>query len=507
MRLRHVLYTNRHGAGAQGFRILRVGEPSLSPADHAQAEAWLQSVSPVGVLGFATRTLRLEAGFQIGLALVSPYFGRDDSGREGRLHHLVLVELEEGRTRGNVLAAGLRQLAAFWEKNRAAATLEKYVDACTRWRQIEASRTDPQDAHRLDGPTLGLLNLLAQAQPPAQAELGPDLALQGLADALGFLPPRLRYGVNLALGVRAPGAVHLEPGSASPAPADAGWQELLPRLAAEDPAQLGRLLDDWQISSLKTFEASLAAALGAVRTSPKSEPQSDPVMAREKNMPPAPPGTELPASEQRLRRYVDARLDAVAEQLLREPGFYQRYKVEIWGMVILLATLLAPTLYTTAPPRLATTALPATTAPIAVVSGLAKPAEFWPTWVKEHPDLVKARLEELPANKTLPAGTLSDAQKNNAEKFQKQLPLVQNLDPRDLFFADLRLLLFEFVAKKELSALAVKVDGKIDLVLGDKEYPVAELTKVAQKLSVTVPVNVKDPDFQADLVMAHLEQP
>ena len=295
--------------------------------------------------------------------------------------------------------------------------------------------------------------------------------------------------------------------TASPAAATGGWQEPLQRLAAADPAQLGRLLDDWQISSLKTFEASLAAALAAVRTPSKSEKQSDPAMAKEKSMPPAPPGTELPASEQRLRRYVDARLDAVAEQLLREPGFYQRYKVEIWGMVILLATLLAPTLYTTAPPRLATTALPATTAPIAVVSGLAKPAEFWPTWVKEHPDLVKARLEELPANNTLPAGTLSDAQKNNAEKFQKQLPLVQNLDPRDLFFADLRLLLFEFVAKKELSALAVKVDGKIDLVLGDKEYPVAELTKVAQKLSVTVPVNVKDPDFQADLVMAHLEQP
>lgn len=507
MRLRHVLYTNRHGAGAQGFRILRVGEPALSPADRAQAEAWLQSVSPVGALGFATRTLRLEAGFQIGLALVSPSFGLDDSGREGRLHHLVLVELEEGRTRGNVLAAGLRQLAAFWEKNRAAAMLEKYVDACTRWRQIEASDTHPQDARRLDGPTLGLLNLLAQPQPPAQVELGPDLGLQGLADALGFLPPRLRYGVNLASGVRAPGAVHLEPGTAPPAAAAGGWQEPLQRLAAADPAQLGRLLDDWQISSLKTFEASLAAALAAVRTSSKSEKQSDPAMAKEKSMPPA-PGTELSASEQRLRRYVDARLDDLAGQLLREPGFYQRYKVEIWGMAILLATLLAPTLYKTGPsPRLATTALPTTTAPIVVVSGLAKPAEFWPTWVKEHPDRIKARLEELLANKTMPAGTLSEAQKNNAEKFQKQLPLVQNLDPRDLFFADLRLLLFEFVTRKELSALAVKVDGKIDLVLGDKEYPAAELTKVAQKLSVTVPVNVKDPDFQADLVMAHLEQP
>lgn len=505
MRLRHVLYTNRQGSAAQGFRFLHLGEPSLGSADRAQVEAWLQSVSPIGSLGFATQTLRLEAGFGVGLALVSPAFGRDDSGREGRLHHLVLAQLDEGRATGNVLAAGLRQLAVFWEKNRDA-TLEAYVDAAARWQKIEAPSGDPGLATRLDADTFRILNLLAQPQPPAQVELGPGVDLESVADALSFLPPRLRYGVNLALQVRAPGAVQLQPGTVVPPRSAPGtWQEPLLRLAAEDPARLAELLDDWRIPSLKAFEASLSAALQAARTSPISEPQSDGDMAKEKSVPPAPPSGEIPAAEQRLRRYVDTRLDDMAKHLLREPGFYQRFKVELWGVLILVAAVLGPSLYKATPPRPA--APPTYDVPVTVATPPAKKTELWSAWVKEHPDRVKASLEDLLTTKSLPAGTLSEVQKGNAEKYLKQLPQMQSLDARDLFFADLRLLLFEYAIRKELITLGGKVEGKIDMTLGEKEYPAVELVRVAHKLGLPGAVVIRDPDFQADLVIAHLEQP
>ena len=516
MRPFHLLYTNCRGADGQGFRVLRLPAPELPEAELRQLEQKVRGVEPLGELGVATGMVRLGGRPWLLMTLAAAAFGRDDVGRAAQLRHLVAVELAEGKARaaGNPLPALWARLEGMWRQLGASGSLEAWQEACADWQEVGGELAAAGGAE-LAPELWSLLGQWAAPQPPAELPLAPAVTTAEWCRALGFLPPRLRYGASWSRAARASGATLLTP-VAAPVAAPERWPQLLDQLGRRAPLRLAELSESWEITSLKAFERELEAALSQEEQIKMANPRPaspPPLAPQPPQLPPvsgpALPANEAAAAERRLRLYVDERLGGIAEKLFEPPSFYQRYKVEIWGVAILLVVaalhLLAP----------APAARPAATAAGAVItipaqsttpppSAAARPAELWPEWVKGHAAAVAASLGELPNDAQIGRGVLSEAQKSNAEKLVKQLGQVAALDPRDLAFPDLRLLLFEYLVRKEAKTLSLKIDGKIDLLVGDKEYPAAELAKIAQKHSVKASPSARDADFQAELVMACL---
>lgn len=233
------------------------------------------------------------------------------------------------------------------------------------------------------------------------------------------------------------------------------------------------------------------------------------------------PPNEAAAMEERIRRYVDQRLQSTAERLLEPPGFYSRYRVELWGFLILF-TLAAQWfwLVNQAPPRAAaaspapSAALPPSSVPPSVPSSgapaaappAAAPAASaarlpWPDWLRAHPQQARGGLDKLLAEEGVKKGSLSERQRGKAAELRGELALgkTANLDN-----VHLGKLLFEYVAKRSQGAAA---SGSIDAAVNDSEYPAAALQRLAVELAVPAgDARLRKDDFQQELVIAWLEK-
>lgn len=234
------------------------------------------------------------------------------------------------------------------------------------------------------------------------------------------------------------------------------------------------------------------------------------------------PPSEAAAMEDRIRRYVDQRLQSTAEKLLEPPGFYARYRVELWGFLILF-TLAAQWFWlvkekapqpsrapvpVTAPspqPPAATPPAVSTVLPPAATGGsapaIAQPRLPWPEWLRAHPQLVKAGLDKMLAEEGVKKGSLSERQRTKAAEIRSDLTAGRTAA---LDTVHLGKLLFEYVAKRSQGAAA---GGQIDAAVNDSEYPAAALERLASELAVpAADARLRKDDFHQELVMAWLEK-
>lgn len=243
-------------------------------------------------------------------------------------------------------------------------------------------------------------------------------------------------------------------------------------------------------------------------------------MADLRQKPAEPPATEAAAMEDRIRRYVDRRLGETAERLLERPGFYARYRVELWAFLILF-TLAAQWLWlvqkSVPRPAAAAAALPAATppappaaAPSAAPSGSAAaamaapappaPRPPWPDWLRAHPQVAQAGLDKLLAEEGVRKGSLSGRQRLKTAELRGDLALAKT----GLDAAHLGKLLFEYVMKRAQGETAT---GQIDAAINDSEYPAAAQQRLAAELGVAAAgARTKKEEFQHELVMAWLEK-
>jgi hypothetical protein len=221
-----------------------------------------------------------------------------------------------------------------------------------------------------------------------------------------------------------------------------------------------------------------------------------------------PPASDAAAIEDRVRRYVDQRLGDTVETLLAKPGFYARYRVELWAFLILF-TLAAQWLWQVqqslkkpgpAAPVVAPT-LPAASSPSAgTATTAARPA--WAEWLRANPALVQGALEGLLAEKGVKKGMLSPLQRDKAATLLSDLKLGRT---KDLDTGHLAKLLFEYLVKRSQGEVAA--GGKIDAAVNDGEYPAETLQRLGAQLGfAAAEVQLRKEDFQQQLAIAWLEK-
>jgi hypothetical protein len=490
-RVNHLIYTNAQGSDGRGFRGIWPAPNDLPTNARAEALAWLKSA-------------RAESSDRVGIVLASPSWGGrlhvacalidssclvDEHKREAGLWHLVFVPVAE-EPLGDLLPRLLRQTLALFDQRHSG--LDAFVAACASWRSLETQAVDGAKAPLLDREVWPLLDRLAAAQPPSQLEVPAAFSVIKLTEALLFLPPRLRLAIAFSESASAPEATRLRPGSAIDA-AEPAWARALIDKAQRDPDALSRDLEDRKIRSLAEWRHALEAPrTDAMSRRPEFAPSTAP------NTAPVVPAAEQSALEKRLERYVDQRLSHTVETLLTLPPFYFRWRVEIWGLLILalLALQWAWLASKTGQTRPTTSTQAASTmTPARPSAPTPLPTPSFAEWLRDNSPRVQKALLDLLAAKDL---KLTLLQRTAAQKAHDQL---KSLKTQDVEVDSLRLLLFEYVAKRGLSLPA----GDIDLVLTDQEYPATKLEAFATSLGVA-PVDLRDARFQAKLVMAFLEK-
>jgi hypothetical protein len=229
-----------------------------------------------------------------------------------------------------------------------------------------------------------------------------------------------------------------------------------------------------------------------------------------------PPASDAAAIEDRVRRYVDQRLGDTVETLLAKPGFYARYRVELWAFLILF-TLAAQWLWMVQQslPKPAAGPLPATTAASPVASRAAPPATTtsaagsvtaarpaWADWVGAHPTPVKGALDGLLAETGVKKGMLSPLQRDKAAALLGDLKIGKT---KDLDTGHLAKLLFEYLVKRSQGEAAAT--GKIDAAVNDGEYPAETLQRLGAQLGfAAAEIQLRKEEFQQQLVIAWLEK-
>lgn len=229
-----------------------------------------------------------------------------------------------------------------------------------------------------------------------------------------------------------------------------------------------------------------------------------------------PPASDAAAIEDRLRRYVDQRLGDTVEMLLVKPGFYARYRVELWAFLILFTlaaqwfwlvqqsvknTGIAPppvTAAATSVPKPLPPATPATSS--TVPAAAARPS--WPEWVRANPTPVKGALDGLLAETGVKKGSLSPLQRDKAAALLGDLKLGKT---RDLDTGHLAKLLFEYLVKRSQGEAAA--GGKIDAAINDSEYPAETVQRLGAQLGfAAAEIQLRKEEFQQQLVIAWLEK-
>jgi hypothetical protein len=220
-----------------------------------------------------------------------------------------------------------------------------------------------------------------------------------------------------------------------------------------------------------------------------------------------PPASDAAAIEDRVRRYVDQRLGDTVETLLAKPGFYARYRVELWAFLILF-TLAAQWLWlvqqslkkpggTSAPVAVPA---PAVATPAPAVATATRPN--WADWVRANPTPVKGALDGLLAETGVKKGTLSPLQRDKAAALLGDIKLGKT---RDLDTVHLAKLLFEYLVKRSQGEAAAS--GKIDAAVNDAEYPAETMQRLGAQLGfAAAEIQLRKEEFQQHLVIAWLEK-